>query len=284
MNLNKNTKTTLAIAILSYLSVQVSFAQNISYKIVENNVKNYEYLHIRPYFSFAIPPTDLVKNFPINICVDGQYWAEKFDYRAGLSYGTFKGGSIGATFHIKNGVKSANHKFVTSRTKSGKTETTKFFRAKADLYRVSGPCADLTMGALQNAGLFLKFDFGWDIQTLASARAKVEGMKRTINSSRNGWFDIKFQGVLANVLVDETDYFKLGQGTGKEELNRKMALGFQVNPSVAISPWRTVTFYAALPMGYMKYLGVNTANTLGIATTAKGAPILSINLGASIGF
>lgn len=254
--------------------------QNVSYEIVENDVRWLDLMHIRPYVSFCIPPTDLVKDLPIILTVDAQYWAEKIDFRGGLSYGNvFMGGSVGATYHLKKGIKRANHKFVISRTKSGKTETTKFLRAKADIHRISGPCVDLNTGVWKNAGFVAKLDFGWDIQTLAFARAKINGSKYAIKSSRNGWFSTKIQGVLANVVVDETNYFKLGAGTGKVENNRKMAVGFQIYPSVAVAPWRTVTFFASMPMGYMRYLGMANAPE----TSSKGIPIFSINLGASIG-
>jgi hypothetical protein len=75
-----------------------------------------------------------------------------------------------------------------------------------------------------------------------------------------------------------TNYFNLGAGTGKYTEERKMALGGQLNISGAIRPWKGVTFYMSLPLGYMRYMGVSDAPE----TTNRGVPILNIVLGAQI--
>jgi hypothetical protein len=276
-NINKQLfRTTIAILML-FLSLNAKvFAQTVSYKIVGNEVQDASVLKIGPTVSFAIPPSDLVKGLPSTFNLEAQYWTKLIDFRATGSFGTFKGTSIGATYHMVNRVMNKKDKFVISRTKSGNKETTTFFKAPVKIYRISGPCADLTTGVFGEAGFFTKLDFGWDFQTNARAYAVYDG--RSIKGSRNGWMSLKVQGVLANVAIDMTDYFKLGAGTGKYTEERKMAVGGQVNFGVAARPWKGVTLYMSLPVGYMKYMGVSDAPE----TTSKGAPILNINIGAQV--
>lgn len=252
------------------------FAQSISYKIVGNDVDDKSKLKLRPSISFAIPPSELVEGLPITFNLEAQYWMPKIDVRVSGSYGTFKGGSVGVTYHLVNQVKNKNDKFVVSRTQSGNRETTTYFKAPVDIHKISGPCADLSTGVYGEAGFYSKLDFGWDFQSYG--RAYAEYNNRTLKGSRNGWMSIKLQGVLANVAIDMTDYFKLGAGTGKYTEERKMAIGGQVNFSVAARPWKGLTFYMSMPLGYMRYMGVSDAPS----TTSKGVPILNIVLGTQI--
>lgn len=264
---------TFSLCIISTVSIN---AQSVNYKIVGNDVSNAKKLNIRPYVAFFIPPTEVIDGLPVTVNIDAQYWTSVADFRGGISYGTFKGVNIGGTLHLKDGIKSVNHKFVMSRTSNGKTETVKYLRAKADVYKISGPCADLAIGSLKGAGFYSKLDFGWDFQTLGRAYAEING--RNYKGNRNGWLSFKFQGVVATTVVDMTDYFGLGAGTSKYLIERKMAVGVQVNPSFAYRPWKKSTFYAAIPLGYMGYLGVSDAPS----TTTKGIPILSINIGLQL--
>jgi hypothetical protein len=268
-------KTTVFISLIG-LSLSSS-AQTVDYKIVGNDVTDLSSLKIRPSVSFFIPPTDLVNGLPTTVNIEAQKWTELIDFRALASYGSFNGLSIGGTYHVVNKVMTKKDKFVVSKSKTGNTETTTYFKAPVNIHRISGPCVDLTNGFLKDAGFFTKIDFGWDIQTYG--RAYAEYGNRTLSGSRNGWTSVKMQGVLANVAIDMTDYFQLGAGTGKYTEERKMAIGAQASLSAAIRPWKRVTFYTSLPLGYVKYLGVSNAPS----TTSKGAPILSINLGVQVG-
>lgn len=262
----------LGLVLFILTSTSHLFSQNIRYKIVGNDVESRPKFVLRPSVSFSIPPSDLVEGLPIFVSIEAQYWTKMIDYRATGSFGTFKGGAIGATYHLSEKVKVKKEKYVTSRTETKNTTTTKYFKAPANVHRISGPCADFTSGIYGTAGFYSKLDLGWDFQHYG--RSYAEYNNRTIRGSSNGWLSLKVQAVLANVAIDMTDYFKLGAGTEK----RKTAVGAQVNISGAVRPWKTVTFYYALPLGYMRYMGVANAPE----TTSKGAPILNIILGTQI--
>lgn len=256
-------------------SFQLS-AQNISYKIVGNDVEDESKLKIRPTISFSIPPSELVDGLPVIYSVEGQYWTDIADFRATASFGTFKGLSVGATYHFTDITKIKKTKFVISTTKTKRVETTTYFKAPVNVHRISGPCADLTTGFFGEAGFYTKLDLGWDIQHYGRSYAKYEN--RTIKGSSNGWINVKVQGVIANVAVDMTNYFNVGAGSGTYIRERKMALGGQLCLSGAARPWNGVTLYASLPVGYMRYMGVSDAPE----TTDRGIPILNIILGAQI--
>ena len=275
-NILKTTMQSMIMCIV-FLTIAINAnSQSVSYKIIDNEVNDASKLKIRPTISFAIPPTNLVDGFPITFNLEAQYWTKLIDYRAALSYGTFVGTSIGATYHLVDKEATKNDKFVTSVTQKGKTETTTFFRAPVKMYKISGPCVDLTTGVYKDAGFVSKLDFGWDFQHYGNSTAEYNGRK--LKGSKNGWVSMKLQGVLANVNVDMTDYFKVGAGTGKYTEERKFAIGAQVNFSAAIKLWNGFTFYASLPVGYMKYLGVSDAPE----TTDRSIPILNVVLGAQI--
>lgn len=264
------------ILITSLIIAYNAISQSIDYKITGNDITDNSKLKLRPSISFAIPPTDLVDKLPIMFNIEGQYWTKIMDFRATASIGTFKGGAIGATYHFVDKDKIRKEKFVVSRSRSGNTETTKYFKAPVTVHKISGPCLDLTSGVYKNAGFYSKLDFGWDFQTYA--RSYAEYGNSIIKGSMNGWVSIKTQGVLATTLVDMTDYFKLGAGTGKYTEERKVAIGGQISISGALKPWKDVTLYVSLPLGYMKYMGVSQAPE----TTNRGAPILGIVLGTQI--
>ncbi len=275
--MNKSiTKSILLLSILHFSFANLN-AQQVSYKITENNLEDKSNFKIRPSISFFIPPTELIDGLPVNFNLESQYFTKAMDFRGGLHYGTFIGASIGGTLHLVDKVKSVNNKFVTSRTETSTTVTTKFFKAAVNMHKVSGPCVDLTVGTLKDAGFYPKLEIGWDFQTYGKAYAEYNG--RSIKGNRNGWLSMKYQAVIANVNIDMTDYFGLGAGTSTYTEERKMAVGFQINPSFAYRPWKTSTFYFSMPVGYLKYMGVSKAPD----TTPGGFPVLNILLGAQIG-
>lgn len=252
--------------------------QSVSYNIVENNVEDKSKLKIRPYVSFVIPPTEIVDGLPFNVNVEAQMWTKAFDIRGAVGYGTNIFGSIGITLHSENKEKSIKEKFITKRVETEKSVAVSFFRAPVNIHKISGPCIDVTAGVWKNAGLYPKLEFGWDFQSYRRAVAEVNGRK--INGKTNSWVSFKYQVVVSSVNVDMTDYFGVGAGTSTYTEKRKMAAGFQINPSWAYRPWKKSTFFANLPMGYLKYMGVGNAPS----TTSKGAPIFAINIGAQLAF
>ncbi len=260
----KKTIISTCIAIAAMVNNSAVNAQSVNYKIVGNDLNTFRKLSIRPYASFFIPPTPIAQGFG-NAYIEAHYWLKNIvDIRAGFGVGTFTGFIGGGTFHLMDKVKPTKHKFVLSRSRSGRTETTTFFKANADRRIILGPCLDFSIGALKNAGFYTKVDIGFDYQSFARAYAETDN--RSIASSRNGWVGLKVQGVIASVNWDENKF-------DKTEPTRKLGIGGQVCLSASARPWKGVTFYANLPMGAMKIQGV---------TEDAIQPILQINLGLSI--
>jgi hypothetical protein len=260
----KKTILSTCIAIAAIANCNVLNAQSINYKIVGNDINTFRKLSVRPYASFFIPPTPIAEGFA-NGYIEAQYWLKNIvDIRAGFGVGTFTGFTGGGTFHLMDKIKSTKHKFVLSRTETRRTTTTNYFKAYADSRVVIGPCLDVSVGMLKNAGFFTKIDIGLDYQSFG--RAYAETGNRTIASSKNGWVSLKVQGVIASLNWDDNKF-------DATKPTRKLGIGGQVSLSASARPWKGVTFYANLPMGAMKIQGV---------TEDAIQPILQINLGVSI--
>jgi hypothetical protein len=260
----KKTIIKIGLAIGAICNFNTLNAQTINYKISGNDLNTFRKLSIRPYVSFFIPPTPVAEGFA-NAYIDAQYWLKNIvDIRVGFGVGTFTGFTSGGTFHLMDKAKSTKHKFVVSRSETRRTTTTKYFKAEADSRVVFGPCLDVSIGGLKNAGFYSKIDIGFDYQSFARAYAETDG--RYIASSKNGWFSLKMQGVIASVNWDDNKFDDI-------KPTRKVGLGGQLNLSGSARPWKGVTFFGSLPMGIMKIQGVK-----------KDAiqPILQINLGFSV--
>jgi hypothetical protein len=255
---------TASIAIAAMINNQALIAQSVNYKIVGNDLNTFRKLSVRPYVSFYIPPTPIAEGFT-NFYLEAHYWLKNIvDVRAGFGVGTFTGFIGGGTFHLIDKIKSTQHKFVVSRSTTGRTETTKYFKAYADRRIVLGPCLDFSVGALKNAGFYTKIDFGFDYQSFARAYAETDN--RNIASSKNGWISLKVQGVIASINWDDNKFDDI-------KPVRKLGIGGQVSLSASVRPWKGVTLFANLPMGAMKIQGVAQKSI---------QPILQINIGASI--
>lgn len=237
----------------------------ITYTLTDTDISKFRKLNVRPYFSFYIPQSSQVRGLPINFNIDAQYWLpSSLNVRAGLCLGTFKGGTAGITYELKNRSKITKNKYVLSRTKSGNIETTNYFKAPTTSKVIFGPCLDFTAGALAKAGFYGEVTIGLNWQKYTRAYATLNN-GRYIRSSANGWIDVKLQVVVRSVnwgspVINEIPYRGLG-------------VGGQVNISAVARPWKGVSFYAGLPMGVVKMIG---------AKADKIQPILNINLGASI--
>jgi hypothetical protein len=256
----------VSVALMMISIANKNHAQSINYKIVGNDLQSFKLLNIRPYLAFFIPPTSIAEGFA-NAGVDAHYNLNKIaNIHAGFSVGTFRGLTGGLTFHLVDKVKQKNHKFILSRSTRGSIQTTKYFKAKADAKIVIGPCLDVAIGSLKNAGFYTKIDIGLDYQTFVRAYAQIDNY--SIAGNENGWASFKVQGVFASINRDENKFDEIAP-------ERRVGLGGQVNLSFIARPWKAVTLYAGLPLGVMKIIGVK-----------KDAyqPILQINLGASLNF
>jgi hypothetical protein len=252
------------IVICTAICINTVSAQTVDYKIVGNDVESFRKLNIRPYLAFFIPPTSIAEGF-INAGIDAQYHLGKIaNFNAGFSVGTFNGFTGGITYHLVDKIKSANYKFVVSRSKRGNVETINYFKAKADARIVIGPSLDISAGVLTKAGFYTKIDFGLDYQSFGRAYADLNGW--SIAGNRNGWVSMKLQGVFASMNRDENKF-------DATPAVRRIGIGGQVALSTMARPWRGVTLYAGLPLGVMKIMGVEEDAI---------QPILQINLGMSI--
>jgi hypothetical protein len=260
--------------LISIILIHSTKAQMVNYKIVGNDIENRHKLHIRPYLSFYIPPSTIGRNFHANLNVDAQYWFPKLlDVRAGINIGSFKGGTFGATYHLIDKIKSKNNKYVLSRTTRGKTETTTFLKAKANSHIIVGPCLDAMLGVLTEGGFYTKIDVGLDYQSFSRSYAEIGN--RTIPGARNGWVSCKVQGVVVSMNHDDNIFDAV-------PFERRLGIGGQINLQASARPWRGVTFYAALPIGFVKVLGPAMEAPTITKKDKNIQPILYINIGASI--
>lgn len=258
----KSLITTATTALL--ISVSLLNAQTSSPKITDNDLSTIKKLNVRGYFSFYIPPNPSI-GLGVDLNADAQYTMSKLlQLRGGIAAGVFTGARIGATYYLSNCEKDVKYKFVVSRTKTGNTTVTRYYTQFAKARNILGIAGDVQSGVLKNSGFLLKVDAGLEFQTFGKAFSERDGTVYAGN--RNGWLSVKAQLVYVNCFFD---------ATFPETDARRNGIGFQIAPQVATKPWKKFSFYAGLPMGFIK--------TIGIKEDAI-TPILSINVGMGLNF
>ena len=264
----KINKFTLLVLFAMVFASQSSTAQS---SITDNDLGSIKRNNVRAYASFYIPPTRL-QDFSADLNVAGTYnIGNRIQARGGLAVGTFTGVKLGASYYLRASQVTRNHRFVVSRSKSGRTETVTYFREKAKGMNYFGPAVDVQIGRFSKAGFYFKSDFGLEWVFARKAFADYKG--RRIGASSNGNLSVKAQAVLLNSMYGSPIY---------NLLERRTAAGFQIAPSFTASPWRRITLHGGLPFGYAKYLGT-TLSKYG-DDIEKGIYILSIDLGLSYNF
>lgn len=247
-----------------------SIAQSVSTKIVENDLTTMHKLQIRPSIGFAIPYTQ-VNGTPnvLALNVDAQYWVgTKLDCRASLMFGGFKGGSIGATYHLKDNIVPTKQKFILSRSTKGRTETTTFVKLKPDSRNIFGACADLNIGIIKGSGFATRADIGIDFQSFSRAFAEINESRYA--SSRNGWFSLKLAACIASVNYDSPTFVMI-------PTKRVLGVGGLANLNAITRPWKSVCLSTGIQMGALKAIGIDPLDK-----EDSILPIFSFNLGVSI--
>ncbi|MDZ4666931.1 MAG: hypothetical protein SGJ00_03500 [bacterium] len=268
----KNYKKIAALTLLVFAAnISLLFGQrNAKFEVTNNDIESFRKLHIKPNIEFFIPAGEYSDPLPVNFNIEGQYWlGTRLDARAGLKIGSLKGVSLGGTWHLKDRIADKPYKFILSRTTSsnGKNETVKYLKVPLKARLISGPCADIFIGNLKGGGFNAQLAFGLDFQKMMRGSGKPEGFKNAINSSGNGWYSLKIQGVVQS-LTAESDVINYLPVVG----GREMGFGAQADVNAVVKPWNGASLFAGLQMGALKVTG----------PTGSIKPIFSFRLGVAI--
>ena len=256
---------TYLLLLLGFGLFNMSFAQTNAYKMHFNQVDDFRNFHVRLYPEFFIAPGDRELKLPVNLVVDARYWhGTVADFRAGVSFGSNLGVHLGGTLHLKDHIRNVNDKFVTSRSQSRTTTTTRFYRTSVLARGISGPCADVFIGN-QMGAFTSKIDLGWEFQGYRRSQIVTEG-GRYINGAMNGYHSLKFQAVFQAPIPTSRSSFNERGASVTENFNA-VGVGGQISVDASARPWKFATLYGGLSMGYIKVAGDGSA------------PILSIRVG-----
>ncbi len=223
-------------------------------------------LRVRTFVNIPIPYTETkdIKLASI-LTVQGAYEIGTLaDVRAAAHVGTFKGVSVGGTYHLTDGLKNRKTRFIVAET----GDRVYFYKGYSDFRSIFGPSVDLMAGVFQDAGLYARLQAGLEWQT--HSRAYYKGY----NSMRNGISTVKLQAVAASLAMAEYH-------NGAQDYVRRLGIGGVAGIAYDFRPWRRVTMFGGVDLGYMVLPGVENDLTNGIENS-KGHPILEIKFGASV--
>ena len=99
-------------------------------------------LRFQPGISFSFPMAIDGENpvLPMGLNLDAYYELGKIaDFKAGLQYGTFKGISVGGTYHLSDNLLSKMTRFIVAQTRT----KVSFYKNMSEYKRVFGPTANL---------------------------------------------------------------------------------------------------------------------------------------------
>lgn len=222
------------IATITFLliSSELLMAQGKSLTVVDetNTIK---LLSVRPNMVIGVAP--ITGDFAADVRLDAQYWyKDKFDARFGTSGGVLNCVSFGGTYHLQDKMVSKAHKFIVSETDKQRT----YYRHNANVRRVFGPAADARIGYVLTSNkaklFYTELDLGVDYQVFSRNYADIG--EESYPSNKNGWYSIKFQGILA-----------VG--------GKQFAAGFAGTMGAARRPWKGVTMYLSMSLGVLKTFG-----------------------------
>lgn len=242
-------------------SAFASNAQNVDQESLDWNK-----LRVRTLINIPIPYTE-TKDIGLAsiLTVQGAYEIGTLaDVRAAAHLGTFKGVSVGGTYHMKDELTNGKTRFIVAET----GDRTYFYKGYSDYRSIFGPSVDLMAGVFQDAGFYGRLQAGVEWQT--HSRAYYKGYK----AMRNGISTVKLQAVAASLAMAEYH-------NGSQDYVRRLGLGGVAGIAYDVRPWKRVTFSGGVDLGYMVLPGVENDLTNGIENS-KGHPILEIKLGASV--
>jgi hypothetical protein len=265
-------KIKVLLSAITFVVFGKTSAQQVSTKIVENDLTTMHNLQVRPNLGVALPylPVNNARKI-MALNIDAQYWLGTVaDFRASIMIGGFTGVSLGATYHVKDKIAPTKQKFVLSRSSNGKTNTTTFVKLKPDSRNIFGPCADLNIGFFKGTGFATRLDVGLDFQSFSRAIAVIDDSRYA--SSRNGWFSLKIAGCFTNI----------NYGDPANNIPSKFIFGFGglANLNAVTRPWKKVCLSTGIQMGAIKAIGLNT--TPSVVKQDSVFPIFAFNIGVSI--
>ena len=233
---------------------------------VEQESLDWSKLRVRTLINIPIPYTE-TKDIELAsiLTVQGTYEIGTMaDVRAAAHLGTFKGVSVGGTYHLTDRLKNGKTRFIVAETR----DKTYFYKGYSDYRSIFGPSVDLMAGVFQDAGLYARLQAGLEWQT--HSRAYYKGY----NSMRNGISTVKLQAVAASLAMAEYH-------NGAQDYVRRLGLGGVAGIAYDVRPWKRVTFSGGVDLGYMVLPGVENDLTNGIENS-KGHPILEAKFGVSV--
>lgn len=224
-------------------------------------------LRIRPNVSMSAPLTkenDIT--LPVGIGVDAFYDLGKVaNLQAGLQMGTFKGISVGGTYHLSDRMVNRATRFIVSQT----SRRVYFYKGLSDYRQVFGPAVSIKAGSYSNAGFYGRLDLGIDLQRMS--RAFYDGYP----SFRNGYSSIKLMATVAKF-----NQFEYGQTDG---LVSRLGVGALASYQIELKPWKRITLFSDLEMGYLAILGVKDyATQYVVMKNSKWNLLLNLKLGISV--
>ena len=224
-------------------------------------------LRFQPGISFSFPMAIDLDNpvIPMGLNLDAYYELGNIaDFKAGLQYGTFKGVSVGGTYHLSDKISSKMTRFIVAQT----GRKVYFYKNMSEYRRVFGPTANLQIGNYSPTGFYARFDGGIDLQR--HSRAYYDGYP----SSRNGFSSIKLMATVVNLNQPEET------SLGKQVTNR-VGVGASAAYFAELKPWKRITFFGGMDMGYITLLGVEDHYT-GYVTLRNTKWMIIGNLKAGI--
>ena len=256
-------RTIIATFIFSFVCIQLT-----AQEVVQESL-DWKSLRIRPSVSLSAPLTHEEEIIlPMNVNVDGYYELGKVaDLRAGLHYGSFKGVSVGGTFHLSDKIVNRASRFIVAET----SRRVYFYKGRSDFRTVFGPAADLKIGSYSVSGFYARLDAGFDFQTFS--RAYYDGYR----SARNGFSSIKIMGTAAK--FNQSEIVSLSDNENKS----RFGAGGVLRYNYEISPWKTITLFAGGDFGYIAIFGVDDyVDQYVTIENTKSNLILELKLGLTV--
>lgn len=216
-------------------------------------------LQIRPNMVLGISPLNSGELL-VQTNIDAQYWyKESFDARLSLMGGTINGVRFGGTYHLSDTRKEKTQKFIVSESESNGVRTTEYYRKPAKIRKVKGLTGDVlisfyNVGEDAPKGFFTEIRGGLDFQYFS--RNYLDVGSNTYPSNKNGWFSLKFMGVLQYYSLASANSFGIGAVSSLNAVRR---------------PWKGVSMNLNLDLGLI-------AGTGGITPVISPGFGLSINL------
>ncbi len=252
----------------SYLIISLTIlSTGLFSQTVEQESLDWRKLRIRPNVSMSAPLTGEEEiTLPLGVNVDAFYNLGKLaDLQGSLQVGTFKGFTVGGTYHLSDVLVNRSTRFIVSQN----SRRVYFYKGKSDYRRVFGPTVSLKAGSYSDAGFYGRLDAGIDLQR--QSRAYYDGYP----SFRNGFSSIKLMATVAKL-----NQFEYGETDG---LVSRVGAGGLASYQVDLKPWKRVSLFSSLELGYLAVLGVTDYDTgYVIMDNNKWNLILELKLGVSV--